>query len=98
MSRIAWVGLGTFFAGILCVVLGVLLSPERVPGEPPNFPPFVLGLLIAGAVLVMVGGRFGLYPFIQWVVQSGKIPTWLWILFFLVMAGVAGWYLFFRGP
>jgi hypothetical protein len=98
MSRRAWLFLGAFLAGIGCVVAGVLLTPQQAPGAPrPDLPPLVLGLLIAGAVLVIVGGRFGLAPLLQWGVASGKVPNWLLLVILLVLVGAAVAYLLLHG-
>jgi hypothetical protein len=94
MARWAWLFLGAFLAGIGCVVAGVLLTPPPPPGGGrPDFPPVVLGLLIAGAVLVIVGGRFGLAPLLHWGLSSGKVPNWLLLVILLVLGGAALAYL-----
>jgi hypothetical protein len=79
--------LGVFVAGIGCGVAGVLLSPRQTPGAPrQDVGPFVLGLFLAAAALVIVGGRFGLYPLLQRLLAKREVPNWL---FFLIMFGLA---------
>jgi hypothetical protein len=96
MSRKAWLFLAVFFAGIGCAVTGVLLSPHQVPGAPrQDLPPLALGLLIGGAILVIIGGKFGLAPALYSLVESRVIPGWVWLLFFIVLGGAALAYLFF---
>lgn len=88
MSKIAWLCLGLFIAGIGCVVAAVLLSPAQVPGAPrEDLPRPVFGLVMAGGILVIVGGRFGLAPFLHWAVTTGKVPGWVFFAALLVLAG-----------
>ncbi len=94
MRKLTWLGLAAFVAGIGCGVAGVLLSPRQVPGAPrQDVGPVVLGLLLAAAVLVIVGGRFGLYPLLQWGVRTWRIPLWVLGLFLIVGLGAAVAYL-----
>jgi hypothetical protein len=94
MTKLAWAGVAAFVAGIGCLVAGVLLSPKQVPGAPRvELGPLPFGLLLAAGVLVLLGGRLGLYPLIRSGVMSGKIPSWVLLLFLLLVGGAAVAYL-----
>jgi hypothetical protein len=89
-----WLGLGLFGAGIGCGVAGVLLSPKQVPGAPrQDIGPLPLGLLLAAGILVIVGGRFGLYPFLHRLMTKREVPTWLFLVIMLGLLGAAVAYL-----
>src|SRR5690242_11393505 len=90
MARHVWIFVGLYLAGIGCVVVGVLRSPKHVPGAPRvEVGPVGLGLFSAAAALVLVGGRFGLYPLLHHLMAKREVPDWLFILIILVLVGGA---------
>jgi hypothetical protein len=96
MPRKVWLFLAVFFAGIGCMIAGVLLISNLAPGEVlagaplPEPEPLVVGLLIGGALLMIVGMKFGVAPLLF------RLPGWLLLLLLIIPVGIALAYMIYR--
>jgi hypothetical protein len=62
MSSKAWLVVAVLLLGVGLIATGVLISPRPPPGQPPQHidNPWVVGLFIAGALLVILGAKTGI--------------------------------------